>query len=406
MGIKHLKFLIISLLFLALLGTNINAVSIGVSPSVLKYEDVLKGGFAQKTLYLSSDAQSNLSIEFELFGETADWISFGPIDLSQENVTISAGNPYILNVIVEPPVDTQNGVYSGQIRVITNKLQDVESGKGVGIRAAFMVDVTIEVGGEEIIRCTAGGFGIPHLELDDALALSYTLENLGNVNIDPNVFIDLFDINNNEVLKLDFQSTRVRPTLKNTFEEFLANNLPTGQYFAHISVPLCNAASTLTFTITEPGVISDDGTLIQIKNPNWGETDTIIPINAVFKNTGPRTVRAKFIGHIQEKAGDIVKLIDTDFINIKPGETNSFETFFKTNNIGQYIIYGKIKYNNKITFEKASVLNIRQKIEGEGVSIGWSSLIFFGVIIALLLIIIKKKKIILRKRHKSRVHKF
>lgn len=399
-----IKILTFFLIIIALSSFTLG-VAIGVSPSVLNYNEVLKNGYALKTLLLSTDTPNDLTISIERSGEVAEWISFEPIDLRISNITINDKNPYLLSVIVQPPSDVQNGNYTGYIRVITDKIENVETGKGASVKAAFMVNVRVEIVGKEIVRCIAGGLHISSFEIGEELKIDYIIENTGNVKINPDVFLDIFDNKNNKITSYDLRSDMILPTLKNNLENPVSNNLIERQYFATVNIPLCNEVKTLTFDVVEPGGIRDSGDLLSIEHASWSKTGEIIPITGVFKNTGPRSVRAKFIGTINDAKDKVVKIIDTDYITIGPGETQRFQSFFKPNSPGQYFVKGKINFNNKITFEKISVMNINIGEESSS-SIGWGTIIFFSVVIVLLLIIIKKRKLLLRrKKHRPYHHK-
>ncbi|MBR9676009.1 hypothetical protein GOV05_03305 [Candidatus Woesearchaeota archaeon] len=400
------KKIIISLIILVLLSISVLGVSIGVSPAKINYEKVLKGGYASRTISITTDTLNNLSIYVEKSGSIAEWVSFGPIDLSVENITITRSNPYRLDIIIMPPDDVANGNYTGSVRVVTDKIQDVVTGKGSAVKAAFLLDLRVEITGEEIIGCVAGGLGINNFEVGEDIPVFFTVENTGNVKISPEINIEVFDLYERLVEEFSFISDELLPTTQQRLIEELINDLIISQYFAKITIPLCNHKKEVTFTVVEPGGISDEGELLMIKNPVWAVTEQTVQIVAVFKNLGERTVRAKFTGVIKDALGEIIKVIDTDSINVKAGETQEFPTFFKPENTGQYFISGKINYNDKLTFEKASVLNVNlgtASSESEGKN---RLYLLFIIIVLLLLITIRKKKIIIRRKKRRNILKF
>ena len=386
------------------MSTSIFAVSIGVSPAKLDYDNVLKGGFAQKTLLVSTDSPDELSINLERGGEIADWIEFGSLGENIEEFAITSNNPHILQVRILPPEDLANGNYTGTIRVVTGTLEGVDTGKGSNVKAAFLVNLRVEIVGEEIVDCIAGGMRITSFEIGEDLPLFFTIENTGNVRIDPDIEVELKDIKNEPVVDLDTNIEPLLPTLRDTFTDELNNDLEVGQYFASIKIPLCNAKQEVTFNVVEPGGISDEGELVSINAPVWAKTGEILPITATFKNLGSRNVRAKFIGDIKDAANNIVKIIDTDQITVESGEIQDFQTFFKPNYPGQYFVTGKITFNEKLTFEKITILNVNESTGNEESSSFLGMMIFLIIIIIILLIIIKQKKINLKR--KRRKHKF
>ena len=119
----------------------------------------------------------------------------------------------------------------------------------------------------------------------------------------------------------------------------------------------------------------------------------------VFKNTGTRVESAKLKGTIT-LAGQIIKVIDTDAVDVSPGATVGLETFFNPKMPGQYIINVRVLYNNKLTFWKSSILNALPSEEFDkqikGLRMKELSFMILLMVIAitilLLLILIKKKK--------------
>lgn len=400
------KIIVIIVALILLMSTMTLAIGLGISPSKLDYKKVLKGGFSQKTVLISTDTVDELTVFLEKQGEVSEWIGFGSMGENIEDFTVTKNSPFLLRVRIQPPNNVQNGNYTGYIRVVTDKIQNMETGKGSAVKAAFMININVEIVGDEIVNCIAGGLDIRSFEIGEELPLSYTIENTGNVLISPDVEIKLSDNEGNDVNKMESSSDSLLPTLKNTYTQELSNKLKEGQYFANIKVPLCNANQVITFNVVGPGGISDTGELLEITNPIWGNTDDILPITATFKNTGARNVRAKFVGTIKDVGGKVVKLIDTDYLTVAAGETERFQTFFKPNDPGQYFVNGKINFNNKITFEKMSILNINEGTGETSDGFNWTALIIIGIIVSLMLIIIKKKKILLKKKHHKKKIKF
>jgi hypothetical protein len=187
-------------------------------------------------------------------------------------------------------------------------------------------------------------------------------------------------------------------TREKIFEELEDVNLDIGQYWADISSPICKGNALVTFSIVEKGDIVDKGELMSVTNPLWVKTGDIVPIKAVFRNTGERYESAELKGTIK-LADQIIKVIETDPLDVAPGETVTLETFFNPKMPGQYHINARVQYNNKLTFWKQSILNaleskayekrVRQQALKSWLQIG---VIVIIIIILLLLILIKKKK--------------
>lgn len=385
-------------LLIIILSLNINAIGLGISPGVLNYNNVLKGGYSQQLLIVSSFMPLNLSMNFEKNGAIQDWIVIGD---NLSNITLGPNTPAQLKIKIYPPSDTPNGDYSGNIRIITDKLVDPETGIGSSIIAAFQVNINVKVVGDQIIACSGGGLSVNDIEIGYPLIVSSTIQNDGNIRVNPQIFIDVYNKYQTEIVySSSSQTESVLPTESlNVLNQF-RNELTEDQYWARIYVPECKIESTMTFNVLQKGGISDKGELIRVENKAWGKEAEIIPITAIFRNDGGRTVSAKFKGEILYN-GEVVKIIDTDALDAAPGEVVSLQTFFKPDTTGQYYIKGKVYFNNKLTGEKASVLNINQ---ADQKSFTFSNFLFYMLIIIFVAIILIM--LILIERKKKKVRKF
>lgn len=401
--IKFIRNIALIFLIIIILSLNTFAIGLGVSPAKLNYNNVLKGGYAQNSLYISTDTPDNLSMFFEFSGDIAPWLS---IEGNITNITISKNSPKQVKIIIQPPLDTANGNYSGYVRVITDKITNSETGIGSAVKAAFMVNIYATITGDEIISCSGGGIDVSDAEINFPNTIYATIKNEGNVRLSPDITVDIWDKYQTKIIYSTILSTQsILPTESVRITKEILANLDVEQYWAEIKIPQCKVSSTTTINIIEKGGISDTGELVRIDNKAWAKTQEIIQVNALFKNTGARIVTAQFKGEVLYN-GEIVKIIDTDKIDAEPGETIELSSFFKPEQIGQYYIQGRIHFNNKITTEKASVLNVNP---GEAINnINKKSYIIYYILIIiiisifLMLILIKKKKHIVnhkRKRH-------
>ena len=181
------------------------------------------------------------------------------------------------------------------------------------------------------------------------------------------------------------------PTISGAFTNTFDANLRIGQYWAYVTVYPCKNTELVTFNVFEKGTLVDSGDFVRLENQAWAKIGEIVPINAVFKNTGTRTVSAKLKG-IVTLDNRIVDTIDTEYYDIAPGEIGNIPATYTPKKLGQYIITARILYNNKLSFEKSSVINVN---EGTEQGFNWLYVIVIVVILVviwLLLIGIRKKK--------------
>lgn len=396
------------LLFVFLINSIIltEASVIGANKGVLSYKNVLKNGYAQELVTLTTDTDFNLSVTYTIEGEVADWIRLEP---SQQPFFISKDNPHTVAVIIEPPEDAKNQEYSGSVRFLTGALANPEGQFGTAVRAAINIRMGIEITGQEIVSCNAGGFKLDDVEEGYPLEFHAVINNQGNVRIKPDFVLEFWNQDQTEIVET-FRFTineSILPTVQKRIFHSFEHNLNIGQYWVRISTPLCGKGSSdfLTTSVIERGGVSDKGELIRIQNEPWAKTGDIVPIDAIFKSLGSRVVSAKFKGTITS-GEEIFKIIDTDSLDVFPGETVELRTFFNPVQEGQYIVKGRVLYNKKLTFEKSSVLNVnpsgKPPDEGKGLSFGWSAiLVVLVIVIIILIILVVRRKKSLKHRHKK-----
>lgn len=374
----------------------VEAAVIGANKGVLSYRNVLKNGYAQDLVTLTTDTDFNLSITYKIEGESADWIRLEP---DVQPFFISKDHSYVVAVIVEPPADARNQQYSGTVRFITGALAGPEAQFGTAVRAAIQLRLGLEITGQEIVSCSATGFELEDVEEGYPFEFYSVVTNNGNVRIKPEFVLEFWNQDQSELVK-SFNiliNESILPTVqKRVFYSFI-HNLPIGQYWVKIRTPTCGDSGSgfLTASVIERGGVSDKGELLKIENEAWVKTGDIVPIDAVFQNLGSRVVSAKFKGTINS-GDEIFKIIDTDSLDVQPGEIVRLRTYFNPIQEGQYMITGRVLYNKKLTFDKSSVLNVnpsgKPPSERKPLSVGTVVLIILLVVIILLLFLIIRRK--------------
>lgn len=397
LGIKLFSSLmLVTLLYSILSSVSVQAVGISVTKAIIDYDNVLKGGYAEDVLYVSTDALFNIPISYELLGDIKDWITISP-DLNSPNITIFINNSNYqpVKIVINPPADIPVGTYNGTVRIITGTINKPGGQYGSQLQAAFMIRVTVKVTGTEFLSCSGGGIIIKDTEVGSPLEYYMTVSNAGNIRVRPTVVIDVWNQDQTKLLlsrNLEFNNMEVLPTTNQALSNTFINDLRVGQYWAYVTVAPCGNSALATFNVYDKGTIVDSGELIRIDNPSWAKIGDIVPITAAFKNTGQRSVSAKFKGVITSE-NKIIETIDSEFYDIAPGQTGNIQVYFTPKKFGQYIISGRILYNNKLSFEKSSVLNVNEGVEATGFN--WLYVlitIIIIIIILLLLIRIRKKK--------------
>lgn len=399
--VRFSAVLVILLCFLFLIPSTLG-VGIGVNKGRLSFEEVLQNGYAEEYVEVVTESETPILGTYQFEGDIAPWLRVEPPD---QNFTFSSGNPHKMKVIIEPPTDARLEQYSGGLRVLTGDIGRSTGGKiGTATRAAFLIRIGLGVTGTESLECRVGGVRIQDTEEGQPSDFIASVSNRGNVRIKPVFIVEIFDQYQTELLKnitLEMED-EILPTATDEYVTQLFHELPAGQYWARVRTPLCRGTSLLTFDVFEPGGIVDKGELIRIEAAPWAETGEILPIKAIFRNMGSRTVSARFKGTVTTReGGELVKVIDTDPINVLLGETKELETFFNPTIPGQYIVAGRVYYNKKLTFQKSTVINVNgYPLEAVSNYGGLFILIFIIIIVILFLLILIAKKRKRKQRHR------
>lgn len=366
------------------------AVGIGVNKGVINFDEVLQNGYAQEVVTVSTDSDVPIGARYELVGELAPWIRIEP---SQETFTFSRNAPYEMTIIIEPPPDAQLRSYEGGVRVLTTEVGRTANGRiGTATRTAFFIRIGSSITGTQRLECLVGGVDIRATEVGLPFEFRGSVINRGNVRVTPEYTITVRDQLQEQVVdEFTLAAEEILPTVTQRTIRQVSHDLAPGQYWAFVETDACEGGRLITFDVLERGGIADYGELQRIEVSSWANTGEIIPIYAVFSNLGERTVAARFQGTITDEDGErIHKVIDTTPVNIPPGETTRIETFFNPTEPGRYIVAGRVHYNNKLTFQRSAIVNVRgNKLIP---SFDYTLVIIIGIIIFLLLLLILKKR--------------
>ncbi|MGM5484477.1 MAG: hypothetical protein ACQEP1_01240 [Nanobdellota archaeon] len=400
----NMKILIYAV-FLILLVNNAMAIGLAINPVNINMTDLLRNGYAERDFRVSTSTDEQLTIRRSLkHNATAnDWISFEP------NVTsfnISEGNPQRMTVIVEPPADVPNGVYKTLMRFRIDMDRDFEGQTSAIIETAVASRLSIEISDDEIVDCQVLSSNVENAEMGNEIDFDFRTINYGNVWLNPEVEIDVWNKDQSEIVKtVRKNKTEIGPTLRKEFTTSLStDDLDIGQYFADVSVEPCGFEDTMTFDVLEPGAMSVSGKLVQIKNKVWNNVGDDIEVKPIFKNTGEKDVSAVFKGDIMLD-NKVVKNLESGNMEIESSETGEIPMTFSPEKPGRYKVKGRIYYEDKQSFEKSNVINVnpsdveyngtnKEASRKESSEQSSSALIYIAIIVVilLLLIMIKKKK--------------
>jgi hypothetical protein len=355
-NIKKRKIALFAVFTLILILNFVSATNIGISPAKIYFKDVLRGGYSEKFVIITIDSPDPVDVKIQTRGNISEWLSF-----NQTEFEVSKDKPFYLKVMAMPPEDIPNGNYSGFLRVTTSGNGNSVEGQATGIvNAALDLYVEIEITDIEIISCNVNQFNVESAEKGDSIKFSADIYNNGNIRLKPHLRVEIWDENQIEIVKeQEFIGKEIIPTTnEKIIFEVDSSDLYLGQYWAEVYSVDCYNSQTLTFDVLEEGALKAQGSLTKIIALPWVEKDETTSIQAYFENTGEKTVEAMFKGEITYN-GKIVQILESEKHSVSIGESDEFNFYFTPKEIGKYILTGRVFYDGKRTFEKSTIINVK-----------------------------------------------
>ncbi|MCX6750035.1 MAG: hypothetical protein NTZ83_01105 [Candidatus Pacearchaeota archaeon] len=353
--ILRMSMLVITFIFVL---SFISSANMGVSPATIYFKDVLRGGYAEKTVTITIDSAEPTKVSLTPRGDIAEWLSF-----EKKEFEVSKNKPYYLKIMIQPPIDIPNGNYSGFLRVTTSSKGKTVEGQAVGVvNAALDLYIEVDITDVEYSSCRASGFNVQSAEKGDDILFNVNVYNEGNIRLSPTIKIDVWDQERTEIVKqIEFSDEIVIPTTEKQLNiSMSSSDLEIGQYWAEVTSIECYSSETLTFDVLEEGALKAQGTLLRITSPTWIKVDDTTLIEALFENTGEKSVNARFKGEIT-LGSKIVQILESESSSVGIGELETFKFYFTPRKEGRYIVTGIVLYDGKRTFEKSTVINVERK---------------------------------------------
>lgn len=354
-----MKKLIPLFLIVLLVISSANAVVIGVGGTVF-LKDVLRGGFATSRVYVSNANDVPISVGVWITGDTADWITLSP---SQPYV-IEPGQSTYVDVTVQPPAFTPNGVYTGEIIFIMDPSAN-GGGTGAALSAGASAQVIIEVSDREQSNLFVNSLIAERTEECRPINLKVNLKNTGNVELTPNYDVKLYHSQKGFVTDVTFKKEVLKPTiqrtdtlsipysttgLSNVWEQFVC--LPMGQYYAEVTMTdqLGNQyyKGRVDTFVLEKGTLSLSGVLESINNTPTASIGEPVKVTGKFNNTGVSTEQAKLKLEVY-KGSKLVEVINGEETAADPGKVTDVAAYFIPKSIGEFELQGSVNFGGKFT---------------------------------------------------------
>jgi hypothetical protein len=343
------------------------------------------------SLLAGSAHESPINFVISAKGSIEDWLEFEP----SENLTMSRNSMKRIAVIVKPPENVANGVYTGSIVVSTTPAQNGEGGVGVGVTTGTTSDVSVRIVGDEIKKARVESVNVKDTEEGHPVEFSVSILNEGNVIIYPLIDIEITKNGESEVLKSAKHSeTEILPTKMRIIRVTMdTEGLEIGEYQADVKVFLDEeklSEKTLSFNLFERGTLSKIGILQKIWNEPWVSAGDLVKIDAYFENAGELLVTGKFKGEIHT-AGRIVEIVESEELEVPVGKTVVMSAYFRPGLPGQYVVKGNVIYGGKTTETKESFINVNPGGEGTGAQPDYSLLAVAIVAVLVIIFLLRRR---------------
>jgi len=364
---KKLLTLTTTLLLFFTVTASTYAVGLGISPSRVLNENLVKGtSFESEVIISRNEAAADLSFTVQSEGDIEGWATteFG------DTFTIPEGvQRFPVKVKINVPTDAANGEYDGAIRFVSSPAQVAgeEEGSAIAISVNALLDVSLTVSGDQLLEYTITGLSIPTIEEGWEMQLIVSINNTGNVQAAPTkielAFFDMMkEVELSNTVMEDFSGIdKIAPFSQGDFILPLENNFEVGQYWLVVKVYQEGELlkeKEVAFEVVEKGSIEEKGELLELKtnteNPEVGE---VVKVEGVFSNTGVANIIGKLIVEV-EKDGKIIDVIESSKTGVSIGEEETFSIFFEPEQDGLYTLKGYVEFSGKNTAEKLLELDV------------------------------------------------
>ncbi|MDD5111447.1 MAG: hypothetical protein PHG85_02780 [Candidatus Altiarchaeota archaeon] len=357
-------------LMLALMLTATGASAIGVTPGTINLSKMVRGGYAEKTLYISNAGREDVLIGVKPAGGIKNWLSFGE---NQTTLLIPERSYKPLLVKISVPNTAPNGYYEGY--VIINAIYQGNSSRFEENTIIFMpgliVKILVRITGEEITGYALKSVTVADTEKNKPATVNAIIENTGNIIARPRIHYELLDSEKKRTGKT-FDQTDM-PVLPTVVKQFTAQidtaGLDTGPYYMMVTTD--NGGEQIAFFhVLEPGTLAIRGLFTQLAlNKIWTAPGETVRADATFTNAGETVIeQAKLKCEsylIDEESGSrkLVGVFNGDPIDIQPGVEATLSAYYTPKEYGKYQIEGFVVYSGRKSESKSTILNVAEQVQ-------------------------------------------
>ena len=351
---------LLALVFVGIVIISFNPQLTGSVVSELESEDIfigelLSGEISKQSLEIEFQGQEPLKQELYVSGPVEAWI------ILKENYFYAIpGEVKVLDYYVQVPEGVEPGLYEVSIALVT--VNEFEDSSILNDHVVQYINLEIEVIEEVIEDREINNFEV--FDTDDYAYFSFEIDNEGNQEIEEVFTIDLYDENENFILREEYSVQAY--THKNLeVKRKISEELEVGKYYAILNDGFVNSFEVLDSLKKEGSIVF-----------STAEVDAgDVKIINHFKNTGEGVLSARMEGFLEEE------FFSTE-VKIYPDETYVFG--YETELNGESNVY---YLNLEIVSDNFVLAEVEEEVyNNNAVALEVNFYIIFVVVLALLVI--------------------
>ena len=361
---------------------------IGVFPSDINFGNTLRGSAYYKTIGVLNNENASQTYSVQFDGQAAPWLSIvDPDDRTKVVDSVSApakdqGRVFLRLVV---PADIPNGKYTGVVRVLTTINEENNGGgSGASVNVGSEISVSLNLTGTQNMAGSVMDMTTSDVETGSPLRIMTTVQNSGNVQVNPQIDLQVLDLQGAVVATASFSEDLVYPNeVKILAPEWDTTGQKPGERIARVSVKFGNVdlgTRELHFNIMPLGTLTRSGELEGLSLEGSPSAGTVAKVTALFRNTGQIDAKAQFLGEVFRDSVRVDAATSAE-IEVVPGDVQPLVLFVHVTQNGTYKVQGKVNYEGKETDVKEIVFTVGG---GGGLPI-WA--IVVGVVVVVLVLV-------------------
>jgi hypothetical protein len=342
----------------ALASTPALAPSVGAYPTVIRFDQALRGGEYLDTFGVINSTGSGESFTFGLAGTTAPWVhvvSSGDHAMGIKKVWAPSGpRPSTAVLELQVPATLANGVYRGELTISSAPPKVTKNGQtpvGLGAAIGVVVDVTgTEVVAGDLVNAYTT---YPKVEVGSPVNVFVVVKNGGNVAQQPGFALKVTK-SHNQNAQYDWQGTTGPALLPNQTAVYevawpgaSTETQTLGAYSATIDVAFGRkhiGTADLNFQLVPYGSLHRGGKLLNIKLSNHPQAGFPAAVQAQVKSTGEVQQQTSFVGQLYRN-GRLVEGIKSPVpILLQPGQDGTITMPVPVTKNGEYKLSGTANF--------------------------------------------------------------